>query len=135
MNIPILRGVIERRLLVNYRVDPDVIARVLPKPFRPKLVGQHAMAGICLIRLGQVRPRALPAWLGIRSENAAHRVAVVWDEGDRVREGVYIPRRDTNSWINRLAGGRIFPGEHNPPRSRSTKTRTAIASRCEASME
>jgi hypothetical protein len=113
MNVPILRGLIERRLLVNYRVDPEVASRLLPKPFTPKLVGGYALAGICLIRLGQVRPRGLPPWVGIRSENAAHRIAVVWSDGDRAREGVYIPRRDSNSWINRLAGGRIFPGEHH----------------------
>src|SRR5262249_28827516 len=83
-------------------------------PFRPKLVGGHALGGICLIRLAHVRPRALPPWVGIRSENAAHRVAVVWNEGDRTREGVYIPRRDSSSWFNQLVGGRIFPGEHHP---------------------
>jgi hypothetical protein len=26
---------------------------------------------------------------------------------------VFIPRRDTNSLINRAAGGRVFPGEHH----------------------
>ena len=29
-----------------------------------------------------------------------------------IKEGVYIPRRDTSSFINTLAGGRIFPGRH-----------------------
>ncbi len=52
----------------------------------------------------------MPRWLGITSENAAHRAAVEWDEGDKVREGVYIWRRDTSSWLNALAGGRVFPG-------------------------
>ena len=113
MNIPVLRGLIERRLLVNYRVDPEIAARLLPKPFRPKLIGGYAMAGICLIRLGKVRPRGLPSWVGIRSENAAHRIAVVWDEGGTEREGVFIPRRDTSSWLNQCAGGRLFPGEHS----------------------
>ena len=68
MRIPVIRGVIERRILVNYRVDPDVLARVLPEPFRPKLFGGVGMAGICLIRLKHVRPRVLPAWSGISSE-------------------------------------------------------------------
>ena len=112
MNVPILHGLIERRLLVNYRVDPEVTSLILPNPFRPKLVQGHALAGICLIRLAHVRPRGLPAWMGIGSENAAHRIAVLWNEGSHVREGVYIPRRDTSSRINRCAGGRIFPGEH-----------------------
>jgi hypothetical protein len=110
MRLPLIRGVIERRILVNYRVDPAVLAPALPPPFRPKLYRGHGMVGICLIRLRGVRPRFLPAWLGITSENAAHRAAVEWDEGGRVREGVYIRRRDTSSRLNALAGGRVFPG-------------------------
>src|SRR3954469_19593367 len=50
----------------------------------------------------------------LNSENAAHRVAVLWeDENNQLREGVFIPRRDTNSLVNYLGGGRIFPGEHH----------------------
>jgi hypothetical protein len=30
-----------------------------------------------------------------------------------MREGVFISRRDTNSQLNILLGGRIFPGEHH----------------------
>ena len=29
------------------------------------------------------------------------------------KEGVFIPRRDTGSAMNQLAGGRLFPGEHH----------------------
>jgi hypothetical protein len=54
--------------------------------------------------------------LGINSENAAHRVAVVWHENGVAREGVFIPRRDTGSLLNHLAGGRVFPGEHHRAR-------------------
>ncbi len=35
MRIPAIRGVIDRRILVNYRVDPSVLAGLLPEPFRP----------------------------------------------------------------------------------------------------
>jgi uncharacterized protein YqjF (DUF2071 family) len=112
MRLPVIRGVIERRILINYRVNPEVLASILPRPFRPQVVGGYGMAGICLIRLREVRPRGLPRWLGVGSENAAHRVAVEWDEGGEVRRGVYVLRRDTNSRLNVLAGGRIFPGIH-----------------------
>ena len=64
-------GVIDRRLLVNYRVEPVVIAELLPEPFRPQIVAGHAVAGICLIRLSQIRPVHTPAWIGWKSENAA----------------------------------------------------------------
>lgn len=116
MRIPIIQGVIDRRILVNFRVDPDIIARILPAPFRPKLHNDHAIAGICLIRLRRIRPRLMPAMMGLSSENAAHRIAVEWDAPDGVREGVFIPRRDTSSRLNTLAGGRLFPGMHHHAR-------------------
>jgi hypothetical protein len=113
MRIPAIRGIIERRILVNYRVQPDVLARLLPKPFRPKLVNGSGMAGVCLIRLKHLRPKYLPAILGLSSENAAHRVAVEWDDDGETKEGVFVPRRDTSSRINTLLGGRLFPGFHS----------------------
>lgn len=113
MRIPVIRGIIERRILVNYRVQPDVLAKLLPKPFRPKLVNGYGMAGVCLIRLKHLRPRFLPAFLGLSSENAAHRIAVEWDDAGETREGVFVPRRDTSSKINTLLGGRLFPGFHS----------------------
>jgi hypothetical protein len=113
LKIPTVEGVIDRRILVNYQVDPGVLARLLPSPFEPKLVNGAGIAGVCLIRLKEIRPRFLPSWLGIKSENAAHRIAVQWQDGDDVREGVYIPRRDTSSRLNRMAGGRFFPGVHH----------------------
>jgi Uncharacterized conserved protein (COG2071) len=113
VKIPIIRGVIDRRILVNYRVDPSVLAPLLPYPFRPKVIHGIGMVGICLIRLRRVRPTFLPSWVGVSSENAAHRTAVEWDDKGMVREGVYVRRRDTNSWLNSLAGGRLFPGIHH----------------------
>ncbi len=86
--------------------------RQLPAPFRPKLHDGHAIAGICLIRLENIRPRRFPSIMGLSSENAAHRIAVVWEDEAGPHEGVYIPRRDTGSLVNHLAGGRLFPGEH-----------------------
>ncbi len=113
MRLPVIQGLIKRRLLVNFRADPETVQRFLPKPFRPKLHHNQAMVGICLIRLEQVRPAGMPSALGVSSENAAHRMAVEWTEGTgKLREGVFIPRRDTNSLLNHLVGGRIFPGEH-----------------------
>jgi hypothetical protein len=77
------------------------------------------VAGICLIRLEQLRPRGCPAMLGVASDNAAHRIAVTWrDERGIEREGVYIPRRDTGALLNAVAGGRLFPGEPHYARFR-----------------
>lgn len=110
LQLPAIQGTIDRRILVNYRVDPERIAPLMPAPFRPKLVNGAAISGICLIRLIGIRPRGLPAICTLSSENAAHRVAVEWDDDGTTREGVYIMRRDSSSRLNALLGGRLFPG-------------------------
>jgi hypothetical protein len=111
--LPTIAGTIERRILVNFRCRPHALQKVLPAPFHPKLIRGWGMAGICLIRLAGIRPAFLPAIAGLRSENAAHRIAVEWEDAGGTREGVFIPRRDTNARLNRLAGGRLFPGVHH----------------------
>ncbi len=68
MQTPALQGIVRRRILVNCRVNPEVIQHHLPPPFHPKLVDGWAMAGICLIRLEQLRPIGLPAAMGTSSE-------------------------------------------------------------------
>ncbi|MBC7451028.1 MAG: DUF2071 domain-containing protein [Cytophagales bacterium] len=112
MKIPTIHGYIERRVLINFTVDPEVIRKIIPASFRPKIYKGKAIAGICLIRLKNVKPKGLPDFLGFSSENGAHRIAVEWDEDGQVKEGVYIPRRDTSSKLNTVLGGWLFPGVH-----------------------
>lgn len=126
VTLPLLAGEIERRILVNYRVDPAVVAEMLPAPFRPQTINGFAVAGICLIRLGSMRPRFLPAWAGLRSENAAHRIAVEWDTPAGTKTGVFIPRRDSNSRINVAVGGRLYPGEHHRAQFDVSETSTDL---------
>ncbi len=113
MRIPTLTGIIRRRFLLNFRIDPEVLKSFLPSPFRPRLYKGFGVGGLCLIRLEKLRPRFWPSSLGISSENAAHRFMVCWTKEGRESSGVFLPRRDTNSWFNHLAGGRVFPGQHH----------------------
>ena len=99
MRLPTIRGTIARRLLINFSADPAVVAALLPPPFRPHLVAGRAVIGLCLIRLAHARPSFLPRWIGLGFENAAQRIAVDWNEGDEVRTGVYVLRRDTESCL------------------------------------
>jgi hypothetical protein len=93
--------VIERRLLLNFKVRPDQISRHLPEGLRPQLVGGAGVAGICLIRLGQLRPHGVPGPWGMTTENVAHRFAVERDDEEGVtRRGVYVPRRDSSSGLS-----------------------------------
>lgn len=112
MIIPRLQGVIDRRMLVNFTADPSVVHKLLPKPFVPQLFEGKAIVGICLIRLKQIRLKGWPAVFGLSSENGAHRIAVEWQQNGTWGQGVFIPRRDTSSWLNAFSGNRIFPGKH-----------------------
>lgn len=113
LGIPAVAATIDRRILLNYRVDVDALSTALPDRFEPVTVDGYAIGGICLIRLRDLRPRGLPAAVGIGSENAAHRIAVEWEREDGTREtGVYVPRRDTSSRLFATAGGRLFSDRH-----------------------
>ena len=112
MKIPTIHGLIERRMLINYIAEPEVVEKIIPQPFKPKLYGGKAIVGICLIRLKNIKPKGFPDFMGVSSENGAHRIAVEWEENGETEEGVYIPRRDTSLKLNALVGGRIFPGKH-----------------------
>lgn len=82
---PDIEAVIDRRLLLNFRVDPETAARLVPAPFRPSLSTGFAIAGVCLIRLTELRPHGFPRAIGITTESAAHRFAVEWDTRARHR--------------------------------------------------
>ena len=102
-------GIIDHRILLNFRIDPEVIKRNLPKEFTPKVVNGFAIGGICQVSLSEMRAKGMPAIVGTGSHNAAHRIAVNSSQG----EGVYVTRRDTNSWLNTMSGGRLFPGVYS----------------------
>jgi hypothetical protein len=121
-----IESTIERRLLVNYRIEPDLVARQLPKPFRPLVVSGWAVGGVCFIRLGGIRHAYLPSGFGMTTENAAHRFAVEWDDDDGRQLGVYVPRRDTNSRITSWVGGRAFPGDYRFARFDVTEDATGL---------
>lgn len=102
------RHLASRHALFNKR-PPQVSLKHRPKAISDLDRGGFAIAGICLIQL-RIRPQGLPERLSFRSLNGAHRIAVTTPAGN---EAVYIPRRDTNSRLNVLVGGRLFPGTHH----------------------
>lgn len=102
-------GIIDHRILLNFRIDPEVMNRNLPDEFTPKVVNGFAIGGICQVSLSKMRAKGLPSIVGMRSHNAAHRIAVNSSQG----EGVFVTRRDTNSWLNTMSGRRLFPGVYS----------------------
>jgi hypothetical protein len=88
MRIPVIKGIIERRILANYRVDPEPIARMLPKPFRPQLVKDIRCRYLShSVSRAYAQVLAFPYWIG--SENAAHRIAESNTMASRIREFIY----------------------------------------------
>jgi len=122
-----IESTIERRLLVNYRIEPELVAARLPRPLRPQIVNGWAVGGVCFIRLGAIRPRRVPATLGITTENVAHRFGVEWDDEQGAQVGVYVPRRDSNSRITSWAGGSVFPGQYHLARFRISEDPSRIS--------
>ena len=102
-----------RWLLATYRVDPAVVEASLPAPLRPRLIGGWGVATVSFVALGQPRVQD-GVELAATSENASHGFAVEWDDVDGTHAGIYVARRDTDSLLNSLAGGRYFPGEQHP---------------------
>ena len=113
-----VRAQLRRRLLISYRVDPAVAATLLPDGFRPQIVGGSALAGVCVLGLESIRPSWADRRWGLRSENAAHRIAVEWDGPEGVEQGVFIFERHSSAWHPVLFGGRMFPGIHRRARFR-----------------
>ena len=110
--LPTLEGMIARRVLLNYWMDPEVARRLVPAPLEVVTRNGLAVAGICLIRLERLRPKGLPAAVGISSENMAHRIAIRYPAEGGMRDGVFIWRRDTDSLLATRLGGLVFPGAH-----------------------
>lgn len=105
---------IDRRILVNYKVEPEVIKRLLPAGMEPLVINGYASAGICLLRLKDMGMRYAPRFLRVTSENAAHRFLVRYVHQGREVRGVYIPRRDTDSFLNIAVAGKIFSWPYYP---------------------
>jgi len=111
--MPPMEGFIDRRVLISLRVELEVAARLIPRPLQPRVVNGWCVAGVCLVRLARLRPAGMPGRWGLGSENCAYRFAVRWLDAGRIRDGVYIPGRVTDSPVNAVVGGRLFPGVHH----------------------
>ena len=125
--LPMIQGVIARRMLLNFRADADVVQRLLPAPLQVDRQNGHAIVGVCLIRMENLRPHGLPGPLGLSSENMAHRVAIQYPTGDGLRPGVFIWRRETDQRLVELLGGRLFPGVHHHARFHVSESENNLA--------
>jgi hypothetical protein len=121
-------GIMARRLLVNWRITPHAAQAALPPNVRPALINGYAVAGLCLVRLEQLRPTGLPAILGLSSENVAARIGIEFDSPTGTQKSVFIFHRDTASPVNYALAHHIGFGLHNyaPIHVTEKKTRLQI---------
>ena len=124
--LPVLTGLIARRVLLNFRADAHVVQSMLPRPLAVETHQGHAIVGVCLIRLEQLRLKGLPKQVGIASENMAHRIAVRYSANGKMNRGVFIWRRETGQKLVQIFGGRLFPGVHHAARFEADESETGI---------
>lgn len=128
---PTLQGIIARRILVNFRADPETVQAHVPSPLRLATIDDRAVVGVCLVRLENLSIKGFPALFTLSSENMAHRVAVQYRDGSHWRNGVFIWRRDTNHTLTQALGGRIFPGVQHGATFRVSESENGISLRVE----
>jgi hypothetical protein len=100
--VPVLEGVVERRLVVHFRVDVDAARGLLPAGLAPIERAGRAVAGVTLVRLGRVRPRGLKPLGGLGVETMVHWLAARGEDG---RKGLFRLRHDTESRLLAAFGG------------------------------
>lgn len=97
--VPAVRARVIERLIVNFAIDPDVLARKLIVPWlRPRVVSGRAVASFCVLDL-----EAISAGLPVRLSgvNCAHRFGAVDARTDT--PVVWLADRRTDSRLGRLA--------------------------------
>jgi hypothetical protein len=110
---PAIRGVIERRILVNYRVDVGTLDAVLPDTFEGREVGESGkgIGSICLMRVGDARMRFAPEAFGVSVEAATHRISAVREKNGGTENCVYVPQRVVSSRLSASLGEVFLPAE------------------------
>ncbi|MBI3549213.1 MAG: DUF2071 domain-containing protein [Elusimicrobia bacterium] len=93
---------------LNYAVEPDALAALLPAPLAPELHRGRAWVQVLMSSLRDMRPQGAAPLLGWCFYQASYRAAVVIEgEGGRRRRGGYFLRSDTNNDLMRAVGNAL----------------------------
>jgi hypothetical protein len=90
------RRPVQSRVLVVYRLAPQVVQTYLPDGLLPRLVSGYAIAAACYTRLG-----GTALFRDSGTDHLAYRFAVQREDGV---EAAWIPRRETSSWLEARCG-------------------------------
>ena len=118
MKISALTGVMDWRILINFKAELSMLRAYLPAPFVPRMHHGFGMAGICLLNQKNQRIKGLPSVVGLNSYQTLYWIAVSWQELGEEKHGYFIPKRYTSSFIQALAGGKGYPGLYQQARFR-----------------
>lgn len=113
MKPPPFKGIIDRRILINYKVENNVLRRLLPSPFSPRLINGYGIAGVCLIRRKQLKINSFPSWMSVNTETALYRIAVTWEQYGKQHTGSYVLRKETDSLMQIFANSRWSDDSQN----------------------
>jgi predicted DCC family thiol-disulfide oxidoreductase YuxK len=94
--------------LVNFRMEPEVLQRVLPRGLTPDVIHGKAFLSVVVADLEDMRLGFLPRALGTTFTQVVHRAIVRSPDGER---GVYFVRSDADSVPMSFAGN-LFSNFH-----------------------
>ena len=124
--IPPVRARLAERLIFNFRLPPEAMARLLPEPWlAPQVVNGFGIASFCMLDLRGITVAPLPTALGLPSISCAPRFGVVDLSASPPQPAVYVTERWSSSafgsWFTSLG----FSAPH--PHARATWQRTGDA--------
>lgn len=93
-----MAGRIERCWLFSYRTPSEEVRKVLPGTLEPVTYEGFAFWNLVICRVAAMRPRFVPAALGISYWHVAYRVPVRFRSGRGWIEGLYFVRSDCDSF-------------------------------------
>ncbi|MCE9672550.1 DUF2071 domain-containing protein [Myxococcus stipitatus] len=93
---------------LNYAVDPERLARLLPTPLEPELHRGTAWVQVLMSSLRDMRPQGVAPLLGVCFYQASYRAAVRYrDARGEWRRGGYFVRSETNDPVMRRVGNAL----------------------------
>lgn len=90
-------GVLENTVLLNFRTDAEVLRRLLPSPFEPRLVDGYGLVGILLFTMKDLTCETTMGFPSPPSDHVLYRIAVSWKQGGRTFHGMYLLRHEVNT--------------------------------------
>ncbi|QSQ27113.1 DUF2071 domain-containing protein [Pyxidicoccus parkwayensis] len=93
---------------INYAVEPERLARLLPAPLEPEVFHGSAWVQVLMSSLRDMRPQGVSPLLGVCFYQASYRAAVRYRnaKGDW-RRGGYFVRSETNDPVMRRVGNAL----------------------------